>query len=140
MGPIYIVSPETFKIIEEKSILCRDAVNRYKFLKYLHHHFKLVSVGSLTDKEKQRRLHKLEEGQTLEEDQDVAMSLEDRMAFKIQRRIRIKFGRALRKAMLKKMNAAATRIQGLWRRCSVHMLSLKRSAQVNMSGLILMKI
>ena len=45
-------------------------------------------TGNLTDLSKQRRLHKIEEGQTLEEDQAVAMSLEDKMAWRIQRRIR----------------------------------------------------
>jgi hypothetical protein len=52
------------------------------------------------------------------------------MAFRIQRRIRIKFGRALRVALMKKRNDAALRIQGVWRRCQVHMLSKKRGAQL----------
>jgi len=33
----------------------------------------------------------MEEGQTLEEDQAVAMSLEDKMAWRIQRRVRYDF-------------------------------------------------
>lgn len=75
----------------------------------------------------------MEEGETLEEDQAIAMSIEDKMAFKIQRRIRLKFGRALRKAIIRRMNAAACRIQNVWRRCKVHMLSLQRSAQLRLA-------
>lgn len=75
----------------------------------------------------------MDEGQTLEEDQEVAMALEDKMAFRIQRSIRRKFGRALRQAMLRKMNAAAVRIQGTWRRCKVHMMSVQRGAQLKLA-------
>ena len=50
--------------------------------------FIIIYAGDLTDLTKQRRLHKMEEGQTLEEDQAVAMSLEDKMAWRIQRRVR----------------------------------------------------
>ena len=93
----------------------------------------------MTDLTKQRRLHRMQEGETLEEDQAVAMGLEDAMAHKIQRRIRRKFGRALRQALLRKMNAAAKRIQGVWRRCKVHMLSLQRGAQLRLA-LILQRL
>lgn len=99
----------------------------------------LINTGNLTDLTKQRRLHKMDEGQTLEEDQEIAMAVEDKMAFRIQRSIRRKFGRALRQAMLRKMNAAALRIQGVWRRCKVHMLSLKRGAQLRLA-LILQRL
>jgi hypothetical protein len=81
----------------------------------------------------------MEEGQTLEEDQAIAMSVEDMMAHKIQRRIRKKFGAALRRAMLRKMNAAVRVIQGVWRRCKVHMLSLQRGAQLKLA-LILQRL
>jgi hypothetical protein len=81
----------------------------------------------------------MDEGQTLEEDQAVAMAVEDKMAFRIQRAIRRKFGRALRQALLRKMNAAVLRIQGVWRRCKVHMLSMQRGAQLRLA-LILQRL
>jgi hypothetical protein len=107
----------------------RDVELRHSFLHYQMAHFALISqpaTGSLTDLTKMRRLHALQEGEALAEDQIAAMQWEDRCAGRIQRQIRRKFGRALRLALFAKMNRCATKIQGLWRRCQVHMFSLQR--------------
>ncbi len=112
----------------------RDVDLRLNFMSYQHSHFKMVAEGgSLTDLEKQRRLHQLQDGQALEADEKTAMSLEDAMAFRIQRRVRKAFGRALRKALMLKRHNAAMVIQGMWRRAQVHMLSANRNKQLRLA-------
>ena len=118
-----IMNMKEAKILEER---------RKCFLSYQYEHFKMIT-GSLTDIEKLRKLHKLPPGQAIDDDEKLSMSLEDIMIQRIQRRCRIKFGRAIRKAIIKKRQEASTRIQMWYRRRKMNQLSYFRAIQLKLA-------
>ena len=76
-----------------------------------------MDTDDITDKHKARAMvAQLEDGQTLEGDEKLSMSLEDMMAERIQRSMKRALGRGIRKALLKKMNIAAQILQNFVRR------------------------
>ena len=76
-----------------------------------------MDTDDITDKHKARAMvAQLEDGQTLEGDEKLSMSLEDMMAERIQRSMKRALGRGIRKALLKKMNTAAQILQNFVRR------------------------
>lgn len=86
-----------------------------KIMQYQYDHFKIISQGNVAGLEKRRNMRPLRDGEALECDEKLSMSLEDAMATRIQRKVRIKFGRILRIALKRARNRAATRIQTRWR-------------------------
>ena len=95
---------------------------------------KRVMNTDVSDIEKQRQMHKeLEDGQALEVDEKLSMSLEDKMAGVIQRGMKRALGRAIRKAILAKMNIAAQLIQNLVRKKANEGLSYDRGVRLTLA-------
>jgi hypothetical protein len=114
-----------------------DVAVRVKFLNEQYNYFKKVSEhGSLTDVEKQRQRHRLGEGETREQDQQISMKVEDTMARKIQALIRRAFGRALRKAEVARRHKAAIVIQCRWRSLKVSRNARLRSQQLRLALMV----
>lgn len=103
-------------------------------LQYQLNHFKMLTEGGqLSNLNHQRKMKSLQDGQALDIDEAISLSLEDKMASKIQRRIYIKFGRVLRKALILKRNKAATMIQSYYRRHCIGTMALSLSAQTRLA-------
>eukprot|EP01038_Epipyxis_sp_PR26KG_P005550 gene5550-7671_t len=111
-----------------------EVERRKSLLEYQRKHFLMTSEGnSLTNYDHQRRHHKLSEGQILESDEKQAISVEDKMARRIQRKVRVVFGKALRLALIRKRHQACKVIQGIWRKHQVHKLSHDRNKKLRLA-------
>lgn len=88
-------------------------------LEYLLKAYTEVAARPLDDLEAERERMQLPEGYSLPADHFAAIALEDRMATKIQRRARVRFGRTFLRLMKRQQIQAALAIQKTWRRHSV---------------------
>jgi hypothetical protein len=104
-----------------------------KLMQYQLDYFKKIVEGSVSGVEKLRKMRRLDEGVALDTDEKLAMSLEDTMATKIQRKIRYKYGKLIRKAMFIRQTAAATKIQTVWRRVNRAVKALRRARGFNLA-------
>jgi hypothetical protein len=87
----YVVDNKTAEELRTLKLLCRDVHVRLQLIRTQHRHFSMVAEGSdLIARDKQRRRHRLGEGEALEEDQRAALDWEDRMAIRIQTCVRRK--------------------------------------------------
>jgi len=93
--------------IESRKVTLKDQNNNYK----------IVMDADPADIEKQKAMHNtLKDGQALEVDEKLSMSLEDKMACRIQRGLKRAMGKALRRIEIGKRHSAADMIQNLVRR------------------------
>lgn len=95
--------------------LLEEMQRRRKFLEIYYTHFKNVIQGKIADAEKLKQMKLLTEGQTLESDELLSISLEDKMAGRIQLLFRKCLAKTIRTKLLLKMNVAAKKIQTMWR-------------------------
>lgn len=108
-----------------------------KSLKYQIETFKLIMHKDITtDTGYIKSLRNANPGQAHVSDEYLSMSLENKMAIKIQRKVRARFGRSVRRAIARKRGLAATFIQGVWRRYYNRKLSLFRGRQTKLAVLL----
>ena len=119
-----VVDPQTRRLLRDKEAQVRALLeiqrsmklNRELLVYQLNHFRKLVDGGNVTSLETLRRRHLLGEGEALESDNLVSMSVEDNAAAMIQRTCRKVFGKAIRRMLIRKREAAVLKIQGFVRR------------------------
>ena len=137
-----VVDPKLRKLLTEKKNQVRALLEMKKaitlnhdLLDYQLHHFrKLVDGGNLTALDSLRKRHLLPEGEALESDNLISMSVEDQAATVIQRTCRKAFSKALRRLIIRKRNLAAIKIQGFVRKKKNEGQAYYRAAKLMLVG------
>ena len=130
---IYIADEATVGTIRSLQEAVSNMGTRLRFLTYLYKHFRMITTGSLTDIQKLRTLQKLQPGEALEGDEKLSMSLEDIMSLRIQCLVRLRFGRIMRAAVMRKRDGAARKIQMKYRSTKTLTLSYTRGLQLKLA-------
>jgi hypothetical protein len=105
-------------------------------LQYQYDHFKSIMEDQIGSIEKQRKMHILLDGQTLEGDEKLSISLEDRMAIRIQKLIKYTFGETLRRARVKRIHKAASNIASLFLKVTARIKTKRYYAQLKLAKLL----
>lgn len=133
-----VVDPKLQELLRAKEAELRSlsevnkgiALNKELLTYQLNHFRKLVDGGNVLDLKTLRERHKLGEGEALERENLISMSVEDRAASMITRTMKIAFGRAIRRMIIRKMNEAALKIQGFIRKIRMQGSAFDRTARL----------
>lgn len=101
--------------IDDLGKIWKNVYSHKRMLLYQHDRFKLLIGGEISSHEKQRQMKQLDDGQTLEKDEMLSISLEDKMANKLQFMVRNRIAGKMRRALIDLRNRSARKIQNAYR-------------------------